>query len=128
MDIPVSLAKGPMLILRSVPALLVTALLCLSTPLAFAKGGGSHGSYSTGTHGKSTAGVPRDAHGKIQRSTKAKDDFKKSHLCPSTGKSSGSCPGYVIDHVTPLKRGGADSPNNMQWQTQADAKRKDRSE
>jgi hypothetical protein len=26
-------------------------------------------------------------------------------------------PGYVVDHVIPLKRGGADAPWNMQWQT-----------
>lgn len=35
--------------------------------------------------------------------------------------------GYVIDHVVPLKRGGADSSGNMQWQTKA-AKAKDRIE
>jgi hypothetical protein len=28
----------------------------------------------------------------------------------------------------PLKRGGADSPSNMQWQTQAAAKAKDKVE
>jgi hypothetical protein len=73
-------------------------------------------------------GVPRDSHGRIERSEKAKDDFKKQHPCPSTGKSSGSCPGYVIDHVTPLERGGVDDPSNMQWQTTADAKAKDKVE
>jgi hypothetical protein len=107
----------------------MAAALCggvlLCQPLAIAKGGGAHGSYSTGTHGNS-AGVQRDSHGKIERSAKAKDDFKKSHPCPSTGKSSGACPGYVIDHVVPLKRGGPDAPSNMQWQTKAEAKEKDR--
>jgi len=34
----------------------------------------------------------------------------------------------VIDHVTPLKRGGADDPSNMQWHTTADAKAKDKVE
>jgi hypothetical protein len=33
-----------------------------------------------------------------------------------------------VDHVVPLKRGGSDSPPNMQWQTAADAKAKDRVE
>jgi hypothetical protein len=34
----------------------------------------------------------------------------------------------VVDHVVPLKRGGLDAPSNMQWQTIADAKAKDRIE
>jgi hypothetical protein len=34
----------------------------------------------------------------------------------------------VVDHITPLKRGGADAPENMQWQTRAEAKAKDRVE
>jgi hypothetical protein len=72
--------------------------------------------------------VQRNSHGKIARSQKAKDDFKHQHPCPSTGKSSGACPGYVIDHVKPLKRGGADAPSNMQWQTKEAAKQKDKTE
>jgi hypothetical protein len=40
----------------------------------------------------------------------------------------GPCPGYVIDHIVPLKRGGTDAPDNMQWQTVADGKAKDRTE
>jgi hypothetical protein len=50
----------------------------------------------------------------------------RSHPCPSTGKTYGACPGYVVDHITPLKRGGADSPSNMQWQTKEAAKAKDK--
>jgi hypothetical protein len=30
---------------------------------------------------------------------------------------SGACRGWEIDHVTPLKCGGADDPFNMQWLT-----------
>ena len=33
---------------------------------------------------------------------------------------------YVVDHIVPLKRGGADTPANMQWQTEAAAKAKDK--
>jgi hypothetical protein len=51
-----------------------------------------------------------------------------SHPCPSTGKSSGPCKGYVIDHVVPLKRGGVDASSNMQWQTTVAAKAKDKIE
>jgi hypothetical protein len=77
---------------------------------------------------KTTAVAKRDAHGKIARSTQQKSAFKKSHPCPSTGKSTGSCPGYVIDHKVALKRGGADQPQNMQWQTKQAAKAKDKVE
>ena len=71
-------------------------------------------------------GVARDAKGKIARSGEARAKFEKSHPCPSTGRTSGACPGYVVDHIKPLKRGGADSPSNMQWQTTAAAKAKDK--
>ncbi|MBZ5500143.1 MAG: HNH endonuclease [Acidobacteriia bacterium] len=50
----------------------------------------------------------------------------RSHPCPATGKTSGSCKGYVIDHIVPLAKGGADAPSNMQWQTTAEAKAKDK--
>ena len=104
----------------------LVVFLVAVAPVALAKGGGASGSYSTGTHGKATPDAQRDASGRIARSSQAKHQFQKSNPCPSTGKSSGSCPGYVIDHVTPLKRGGADAPGNMQWQTKEAAKEKDR--
>jgi len=44
-------------------------------------------------------------------------------LAPVVG-SSGSCPGYVIDHVNPLECGGADAPFNLQLQTIADGKQR----
>lgn len=68
----------------------------------------------------------RDEYGKIKRSPVARYDFKQANPCPATGKSTGRCPGYVIDHVVPLKRGGPDLPSNMQWQTVEDAKAKDK--
>ena len=33
-------------------------------------------------------------------------------------------PGYVVDHIVPLARGGADKPSIMQWQTILEAKEK----
>lgn len=77
-------------------------------------------------HAKADPGLKRDAHGKIVRSEKAKQAFRKSHPCPSTGKTRGACPGYVIDHKQALKHGGADEPSNMQWQTSTEAKAKDK--
>lgn len=81
----------------------------------------------SGVHRKTySQTAPRNSKGKIKRSVAAKDVFKHSHPCPSTGKSSGACPGYVIDHIKALKRGGADAPSNMQWQTKEAARQKDK--
>jgi hypothetical protein len=54
--------------------------------------------------------------------------FRKTHPCPATGKVQRTCPGWVVDHIMPLCAGGADDPENMQWQTVSDAKKKDRVE
>jgi hypothetical protein len=62
------------------------------------------------------------------RSHSAKATFQRLYHCQSTNKPRGPCPGHVIDHVIPLCAGGADDPLNMQWQTIADAKAKDRVE
>jgi hypothetical protein len=68
------------------------------------------------------ASCARDSRGRIARSVVEKREFEAE-----TGYPHGR-PGYVVDHVVALKRGGADSPANMQWQTKADAKAKDRVE
>jgi hypothetical protein len=60
------------------------------------------------------------------RSTAVRNAFKRLHHCPSTGKAVGPCPGWIIDHIRPLGCGGPDTPANMQWQTVADAKAKDK--
>ena len=60
------------------------------------------------------------------RSRQARAEFVRSHPCP-TGQHKG-CAGYVVDHVVPLCAGGADEQRNMQWQTVADGKVKDRAE
>jgi hypothetical protein len=86
---------------------------------------GSTGSAS-GSGSSSGSGVTRDSHGKIKRSAAAKDIFKRQHPCPSTGETSGPCPGYVIDHIVPLCASGPDATYNMQWQTLDQGKEKDR--
>lgn len=65
---------------------------------------------------------------KAKRSAAAVRAFRQANPCPATGRASGACPGYVVDHIQPLCAGGADSPRNMQWQTVAEAKKKDAEE
>ncbi len=60
------------------------------------------------------------------RSSNTRKKFQSQNPCPSTGRKTGACPGYVVDHIHPLKRGGADHPDNMQWQTREEAREKDR--
>jgi hypothetical protein len=78
-------------------------------------------SLGAGSRHYATSAVgARDSHGRLVRSEAAKHDFMKE-----TGYPHGR-PGYVVDHIVPLKRGGCDCPSNMQWQTVADAKAKDK--
>lgn len=62
------------------------------------------------------------------RSRETTRRFQQLHPCPSTGKRTGGCPGYVKDHRVPLACSGADLPYNLQWQSTADAKAKDKVE
>ena len=64
----------------------------------------------------------RDSHGRIKRNEAEKEAFMRQ-----TGYPHGR-PGYVVDHIIPLACGGADAPWNMQWQTVAAAKAKDKVE
>jgi hypothetical protein len=101
---------------------------------------GSYGESDTGSYGTSYdrghmadgyaahPTVSRGMFGRIKRSGAEKNAFKRQQPCPSNGSTSGKCPGYVIDHVKPLECGGADLPVNMEWQTIADGKAKDKTE
>jgi hypothetical protein len=120
--------------LRALLAALAVAAVIVS-PYAIARGARSGGSHSSGSpsashsyEGRAYPGVKRDVHGKIARDPHAKEAFRRTHPCPGTGKSYGACPGWVVDHIQALKHGGADDPSNMQWQTRATAKAKDRIE
>jgi hypothetical protein len=61
-----------------------------------------------------------------QRPSNAEIHFRLANPCPATGETSGACPGYVVDRVIPVTCGGAENAENMQWQTLAEAREKDR--
>jgi len=72
------------------------------------------------------SGAPPSRHDHVMRSAAARDAFERRHPCPGTGRTTGPCPGYVVDHVKPLACGGPDTPENMQWQIATQAKAKDK--
>lgn len=104
--------------MRKLLPILLLLLLSLAAP---AKGRATHTYHTKRTH-----------HAKLSthkaRSPTARARFQRANPCPATGKRTGACPGYVVDHKVPIKRGGPDSPDNMQWQTREAAKAKDRIE
>ena len=61
-----------------------------------------------------------------QRPSNAEVLFRLANPCPATGQTQGACAGYVIDRIIPVVCGGVEDPANMQWQTIAEAKEKDR--
>jgi hypothetical protein len=52
-----------------------------------------------------------------ERSASTLRAFQMLYPCPSTGRRTGACPGYVKDHVTSLCAGGKDLPCNLAYQT-----------
>src|SRR5260370_6580338 len=66
----------------------------------------------------------RDKNGKIKRSKEATRAFQRQSPCPSTGKTSGKCSGYVTDHKIPLANGAADHPPYQLWQSNGTPDRK----
>jgi hypothetical protein len=95
-------------------------MLAFAVPVQARSHTTSHSSYSSQHRSTYAAGVPRNSQGKIQRSSHARHDFMKATGYPHGRK------GYVVDHIVPLKRGGCDCSANMQWQTKAEAKAKDK--
>lgn len=65
---------------------------------------------------------------KVSRNRAVVRAFRSMNPCPTTGRSRGACPGWVVDHVTPLCAGGPDSVSNMQWQMLSASRAKDAEE
>ena len=88
-------------------------------PTVVVPGSDGKAAASSGIYLTSAPGA-RGSDGRLVRSEAAKREFMRD-----TGYPHGR-PGYVVDHITPLKRDGCDCPANMQWQTVAEAKAKDK--
>ena len=56
-------------------------------------------------------------HGPHRPQRRRQARFPARQPVPATGKTTGACPGYQIDHRVPLGKGGADDPANMEWLT-----------
>lgn len=80
------------------------------------------------------APVRRDDHGRIYRSRAMVRQFQHMTVCPIT-RLTGRCTGMIVDHRVPLlcaktesDRLRLDHPDNMQYQTPAESRAKDRIE
>lgn len=49
------------------------------------------------------------------RSSAERAAFVRTSPCPATNLRRGACPGYQVDHTTPLCLGGLDARSNMAW-------------
>lgn len=58
--------------------------------------------------------VGAEAHER-ERSRALRAEFIRMHPCPSTGRTTGACPGYQVDHREALICGGRDVMTNLQW-------------
>lgn len=60
-------------------------------------------------------GINRNPDGTIHRSAAVISAFRKTHPCPSTGFTTGACPGWAINHNCPIACGCVDAVWNMSW-------------
>lgn len=113
--------------MRFVPALLLSLALCLPIT-AHAKGGHGGSSHAHATNSSTSASAPETPTAESNISAAARSSFQDSNPRPATDETSGACPGYVADHIQPLKGGDDDSSSNMHWQIREAAKIKNRTE
>ena len=102
----------------------VIATLIIAVLLTGCAGTSSYGSSSSRYKYSSASSYSSGT----ERSQSEIRKFKSMNPCPSTGRRSGACPGYDIDHRVPLAAGGADRTSNMQWLSKSAHKAKTRAE
>ncbi len=73
------------------------------------------------SHTPSCLNCVRDLTGHLSRNPVPVRAFRAKHPCPTTGSVKGACPGYVVGDKKALKPGATDTPDNMRWQTIAQA-------
>lgn len=56
----------------------------------------------------------------VAQKSDPQSDFRQVQPCPSTGRSTGSCPGWKITYIKPLECRGKDEPANMRWRPNND--------
>lgn len=59
--------------------------------------------------------IKRDGKGQIIRRADVIRAFRKLYPCDATGKTTGACPGWAINHTLPISQGGCDSVSNLDW-------------
>ncbi len=72
--------------------------------------------------------IPRNPDGSIVRSTRVLASFQRAIPCPTSNSTTGSCKGYVKDHIIPLCAGGYDTTQNLKWSEYNYSKLRDREE
>jgi hypothetical protein len=105
--------------LKTIISLLII-LIIITPSICFAKTARYKYIHVKRSYAQKSLKHKQENRGSIKRSLEAKHEFWKLSGYPHGRK------GYVVDHVIPLACGGADRPSNMQWQTIASGKAKDK--
>jgi hypothetical protein len=67
-------------------------------------------------HGVRLPGPQSGQHYRVNRPGQARLAFMREHPCPSTGEVTVNCPGWRVEYILALDRGGKDEPSNMRWE------------
>lgn len=90
-------------VMKPLPVALLTCALALAQAPALAQ-----------ATGKSM--LAPGAHHRIPRPDDARLAFMQQQPCPATGQFTTNCPGWRVEFIVPLERGGTNTPSNMKWE------------